>query len=284
MAKTYKMINLNILIDYVFDRFYKNNLDAYITSEKAEYFIYTHLTDQVIKPNLEIVKKTNKKAFFVDEFYRYVLFYNDNKIPVILIKKRKDLKEYHIYLDQKRQSPLDGIEYTIHQMIFMEMALSRGFLPIHASAFVFENKAILVSGPSGIGKTTLAKRMNNLFGYPILNDDKPLLRIENDLVVVYGSPFSGKESLNFNAVYPLGKLLFIEKGEKNEFIMISLKMAINEILKNIFRPENEDIWNLATDIATRIIKEDKIIKYACKNDNSAGYILQKYLKEVVYED
>ena len=64
----------------------------------------------------------------------------------------------------------------------MEMALNCGFIPIHASAFEYKNKAILITAPSGVGKSTLGSRMYNLYNLPIINDDKPLLRVENDCV------------------------------------------------------------------------------------------------------
>lgn len=270
----YHLIDIVIKIDYQFDTYYANNLYRYASTEEPTHFIVTHL--EIPKLTLPLKKKTLKKRFFEDDLYEYVLFVDDDEVSLNLIKRRKDFKEYHIYLNKDQQN-LEGIEYTIHQMVFMEMALNRGFLPIHASAFTYKNKAILISAPSGTGKSTLSKRMQTLFDFPIINDDKPLLRLEQNTIYVYSSPFSGKEALNENIKLPLGLIVFLEHG-KNTFRAISKKEAINEILKNVFRPKEDSLWNVALDIASRLIIEEKIIAYKASNDNEAAEGLLTHLK------
>ncbi|NLN50286.1 MAG: hypothetical protein GX149_01505 [Acholeplasmataceae bacterium] len=277
MINTYEMIDLTIYLKPAFDKYFKNNLEAYATTKKANYFIYTHLVAELEAPLLAEERRTEKRRFYRDKNFDYVMFVNEKELPLIIIKRRKDYQEYHVYLDQNRQKALPGIEYTIYQMIFMEIALERAFLPLHASAFVYKNKAILVSGPSGTGKSTLSRRMNRLYELIILNDDKPLLRLEGDKIMVYSSPFSGKEALNNNLVCPLGKIVFIAQGKENKFSKLSSKEAINELLKNMFRPESKEIWEVATIAANKIIKEDLLIQYDCLNEDSAAEQLKKYL-------
>lgn len=273
--RVYQMIGLNILIDYQFDRFYDANLDNYITDESPTHFIYTHL--EIPKINLPLVKQTLKKRFYEDAQHDYVLFVDEFDTPLNLIKRRKDFKRYDIYLN-KQQPHLDGIEYTIHQMVFLEMALHHGFISIHASAFEFRKKAILISAPSGVGKSTLSSRMNRLYDLAIINDDKPLLRVENNEILVYSSPFSGKEAKNLNKVLPLGMIIFLSHGN-NTFHFISEKEAINEIVRNIFRPNESSLWDLFTDIASRTIKDEQLIRYQASNEDEAAHILYTYLKE-----
>lgn len=278
---TYHMIDTTIEINYIFDRYYKDNLESYITKQNPIYIINTYLVDEIDVPNLKIINQTVRKKFFQDDLHDYALFHLPDKTPIILIKRQKDFKKYDIYLNKHKQSPLDGIEYTIHQTVFMEIALSRGFLPLHASAFLYKNKAILISGPSGTGKTTLSSRMNLLYGYEIINDDKPLLKVYDDQVYVYSSPFSGKEALNMNLNVPLGYIVFIAQGSENKFYPLTEKEAINELLRNMFRPDNAAIWDIALDVSSRVIHEEKMIRYACLNENSAGHTLENYLKEVI---
>ncbi|MDD2575471.1 MAG: hypothetical protein PHD47_03260 [Acholeplasmataceae bacterium] len=277
---TYKMIDLNILIDYKFNRFYKDNIEAYLTFDKPTHFIYTHLVDEVIEPKLPLTLQTDKRTFYEDSKNRYVVYHNAEKEPLILIKRSKDYTHYDIYLDQQKQAPLDGIEYTIHQMVFMEIAVENGFTPIHASAFSYQDKAYLVSAPSGIGKTTLAKRMARLYQAEIINDDKPLLKIKDNQLMVYSSPFSGKEAKNLNSVYPLGLIIFIEQGLTNEFKKLKTDEAINLILKNMFRPDKKTLWNNATVVMDKLIKENKVILYQVQNHDNAGISLKEYIDKV----
>lgn len=275
--RTYKMIGLNILIDYKFDTFYTGNIEAYLTLDKPEYFIYTHLVDSIDMPKLPLKNKTDKRTFYENETYEYVVYHNQKEEPLTLIQRRKDYKEYHIYLNQLTQAPLDGIEYTIHQMVFMEIAVEKGFTPIHSSAFTYHKKAYLISAPSGVGKTTLSKRMAKLYGSDIINDDKPLLKIVNDEIFVYSSPFSGKEAKNQNTIYPLGSIIFLEQSLRNEFRVLSNNEAINHLLKNTFRPDKKDLWENSITVMNKLIEDNKIVLYQCVNDNSSGVALKEYL-------
>lgn len=270
------MIGINLLIDNKFDNFYKNNLEQYKTDEEPTHFIYTHLS--IPKLELPVIKQTKKKRFYEDKDYEYVLFVDDNETPLNLIKRKKDFKKYEIYLN-KDQKNIAGIEYTIHQMVFLEMALNCGFLPIHASAFEYHRKAVLITAPSGVGKSTLGRRMYDLYNLPIINDDKPLLRVENEEILVYSSPFSGKESKNINTVLPLGLIVFLERGS-NKVKHIGAKEAINEISRNIFRPNELELWDIFVDIANRTIKDNMLIKYEASNTDEAAEVLYKYLKEI----
>lgn len=270
------MIGINLLIDNKFDNFYKNSLEKYETLEEPTHFIYTHLS--IPEVNLPVTKQTKKKRFYEDKDYDYVLFIDDNEVPLNLIKRKKDFTKYEIYLN-KEQKSIAGIEYTIHQMVFLEMALNRGFIPIHASAFEYRRKAVLITAPSGVGKSTLGRRMYNLYNLPIINDDKPLLRVENDQVLVYSSPFSGKESININTVLPLGLIVFLERGN-NKIKHLTAKEAINEISKNIFRPNELELWDIFADIANRTIKDNMLIKYEASNTDEAAEVLYQYLKEI----
>lgn len=269
------MIGLTIAINYQFDTFYQKNLENYQSNENPTHFITTHLYIPTL--NLPIIKQTLKKRFYTDDDHDYVLFVDNQETPLNLIKRRKDFKSYDIFMNPTQEN-LAGLEYTIHQMVFMEMAINHGFIPIHSSAFSYQGQAILITAPSGVGKSTLTRRMHRLYDVDIINDDKPLLRVENNQVLVYSSPFSGKEAKNINTVLPLGLIIFLNRGS-DQFKYIHEKEAINELVKNIFRPNEEALWDLFIDIANRTIQDEKVIKFEASNTDEAAKTLYTYLKE-----
>ena len=70
---------------------------------------------------------------------------------------------------------------------------------LHSSCVVYEDKAYLFSAPCGTGKSTHTQIWLKRFpGAYILNDDKPAIRIMEDGVYAFGTPFSGKTDLNVN--------------------------------------------------------------------------------------
>lgn len=66
-------------------------------------------------------------------------------------------------------------------------------IAIHSSCIVFKNQAVLFLGESGTGKSTHSRLwMEHIYGTELLNDDSPIIRIEDGAIWAYGSPWSGK--------------------------------------------------------------------------------------------
>ncbi len=89
---------------------------------------------------------------------------------------------------------------------------------IHACAVVWKGYAWLFTGPSGIGKTTMCMNWRRYLGdeIQILNGDMPLLMAEPyKQVMVYPSPWNGKENFGSLICAPLGGIIFLEQGEEN---------------------------------------------------------------------
>ena len=57
---------------------------------------------------------------------------------------------------------------------------------IHASTIFYNNKAVLFLGESGTGKYTYAFMGKTYSGTNILNDDSPIVKIENNQVNAFG--------------------------------------------------------------------------------------------------
>lgn len=73
------------------------------------------------------------------------------------------------------------------------MVLPYETVAVHSSCVVYDNGAVLFLGESGTGKSTHTRLWcENISGAFLLNDDSPIVRIENGKVWAYGSPWSGK--------------------------------------------------------------------------------------------
>ena len=87
----------------------------------------------------------------------------------------------------------------------------------HGSAFSLNGKGVLLSGESGAGKSTHARMWRERYGDEVLmiNDDKPILRIENGEARLYGSPWMGKHALGTNISAPLFALASVRRAGEN---------------------------------------------------------------------
>ena len=73
------------------------------------------------------------------------------------------------------------------------MTLPYQTVAIHSSCIVYKDKAILFLGESGTGKSTHTRLWREHIPEAVLlNDDSPIVRVEEEKIWAYGSPWSGK--------------------------------------------------------------------------------------------
>lgn len=118
------------------------------------------------------------KNEFIIRFMPCATFYvcNGNKI-IIQPEADADARDVRVYLFSS------VIAILLHQ---------RGWLPIHSSGIVVDNKAILFTANSGIGKSTIALALNKKFGYPLIADDIAVISENDRTPIIYSSFPSSK--------------------------------------------------------------------------------------------
>lgn len=112
---------------------------------------------------------------------------------------------------------------------------------LHASAIAVDGKAYLFSADSGVGKSTHTKLWQQVFGEDqvvIINDDKPALRLREGVWYAYGTPWSGKHTVNQNVCCPLAGICFLERGRKNKVEPYSKDDVVFRLLKQTYRPKD----------------------------------------------
>jgi len=114
------------------------------------------------------------------------------------------------------------------QLLFHE-----GFI-LHASAVAFRQRGVLFSADSGVGKSTHTRLWQKHFGrdaVPIINDDKPALRLENGRFYVYGNPFSGNSEENCDLKVPLHAIVFLQRDATNSIRPLTVEEALPLLLR-----------------------------------------------------
>ncbi|MDZ4196168.1 MAG: hypothetical protein U1C51_02840, partial [Candidatus Izemoplasmatales bacterium] len=129
------------------------------------------------------------------------------------------------------------MEYIWTGIIFLEIALSHGYTALHGSAICYKGKAIIFSAPSGTGKSTQTHLWTSLCKeITIINDDKPLLRVEEGIPLVYGTPWSGKDVVNHNISCPVLAIVFLRQETTNQIYPLSNDQIVVELIRNTYRP------------------------------------------------
>ncbi|MBR5614048.1 MAG: hypothetical protein IKW64_01920 [Clostridia bacterium] len=147
-----------------------------------------------------------------------------------------------------------------------------GFM-LHASAVVYENKAYLFSAPSGTGKSTHTTLWRKVFGEDktfILNDDKPVIRLEGEQIIVYGTPWSGKTDWNKNVGVPLQGICFLQRSKDNWIEPISAKDAAFGILNQTIRPQDSGSMSKLLELLDRLLQKATAYKMGCNMEDEAA--------------
>ncbi len=120
------------------------------------------------------------------------------------------------YQSTNALSPILGLDYVMMQHSCM-------FL--HSSLVRFQGKAVLFSGPSGIGKSTQAELWKQHLGAEILNGDKSCIASRSEGFYACGSPYAGSSDIFLPEEAPIAGIVLLQQGCKNQITRVSGRQA-----------------------------------------------------------
>lgn len=159
-------------------------------------------------------------------------------------------------------------EYLETLAIYRQLAgkmLYLNTLLFHGSAIAVDGEAVLFTAKSGTGKSTHTRIWRRVYGDRciMVNDDKPLLRITEDGVLVCGTPWDGKHKLSTNCALPLKAICILERGEENAIRQISVKEALPMLLQQCFRPSNPTDMAQMLKVINRLTEKLSFYRMQC---------------------
>jgi hypothetical protein len=283
MHKHIKIGDIYIDLTYQYQDYFSDKIDAYVSEDlNQSYKTMSIETVQTIDmPNRPITFRYKNRYKMASDRDTYIVTMSDKGD---LIKHKiyytHDFQTIRIYLNAKLGVRLAEYEYVLSGMLFFEMALKEGYLPIHASCIHYKDHTFLLSGPSKSGKSTQTEYFMKVYPQAvIINEDKPLIYFKNHRPYVIGSPWSGKHVINTNTERPLNYLFFIHKDENNDIINLNQQEKITQVFKNIHRPGDEDLVDQMMVIVNQIIQHVSIHQFNCINDQSSAKYLLNYMEE-----
>lgn len=166
----------------------------------------------------------------------------------------------------------DLAEYMIMGTTFYKGLLNYNGCLLHSSAVVIDDEAYLFSANCGTGKSTHTslwlKYLSEKNPY-ILNDDKPAIRIMEDGIYAYGTPFSGKHDINKNTRAKIKGICFIEQATTNSIKRIEPKEAVSLFFEQTVKRLTKEQMLKLLDIMDIILKEIPCYKLCCNMSEEA---------------
>ena len=131
---------------------------------------------------------------------------------------------------------------AIHSLL-AERLVEQNVLLMHGSALCMDGEAYIFTAPSGTGKSTHAQLWREAFGDRVwmINDDKPLIRVQDGKAMVYGSPWDGKHHLSRNASAPLRAILWLSQSAENRLKPMAKADAYQMLFRQSYSSKNAEI-------------------------------------------
>ena len=150
---------------------------------------------------------------------------------------------------------------------------------LHSSSIVINGSAIAFSAQSGTGKSTHTSIWQELYPETVIaNDDTPVIKFENGIPYLYGSPFAGTSGVNQNVSAPLKAVVFLHRGYENKIEKLSGARAISYFVNEIRKPPVPDYLELCMDFTEKILKSAPVYLLTCTPDERAVETVKNALK------
>lgn len=164
------------------------------------------------------------------------------------------------------------LERTALQRKLTEKLFTYDTQLFHGSVIAVDGQAYLFTAKSGTGKSTHTRLWREMLGdrAVMVNDDKPFLRVMEDRVLVYGSPWNGKHNLGTNICVPLKAVCLLERGQENEIRKISAEEALMMLFQQSSRPQQPDLLPKYMELLGRIANKAAFYRLACNMDPEAA--------------
>lgn len=157
-------------------------------------------------------------------------------------------------------------------LMYAFAAADKGTLLVHSSVIKNKGKGYLFLGKSGTGKSTHSNLwLKHIEGSELLNDDNPIIRIYDDEILVFGSPWSGKTPCYKNDSAQIGAFVQIKQAPENSIQRNRPLQAFAVLLPSMSAMKwDKQIYNSICNSVGRLIERVSLYSLRCRPDQEAA--------------
>lgn len=234
--------------------------------------------------NYEVIY-TNNQAFNYYSIYRdtddnLIWIQNDfNSNEILSFKISPSWKNVILTSDKTNTEGLYSMEY--YGKIFFYSIIRYGGIVLHGALMEYDNKGIIISAPSGTGKTTHARMWRDTQRALIINGDRALCRKMDGKWTGFGMPWCGTSGEYINRDVEISAIVVLEQAKENSVEKLDTLQAFNHMIPNITAPTWEkNLLNKAMDYLEDIVNEVPVYKLKCTPDIEAVEVLKKEIDKL----
>lgn len=147
-------------------------------------------------------------------------------------------------------------------------------LLMHSSVIGLNGEAVMFIGSSGTGKSTHSRLwLENVKDSELLNDDNPVVRVEDGKLFVYGTPWSGKTPCYRKVSMPVKAIVRLRQAPHNSITRVNGLYAYADLAGAVsFVRWERDVMDVATRLASQIAMSVPVFLMDCLPDAEAAVV------------
>lgn len=201
-----------------------------------------------------------------------------------VMQAARDFSVVRVYLCEEDKRAGHALS-SLLRIAYSQAVLYRNAVSIHASAVFCEDRAFLFMGKSGTGKSTHAALwLKYIPGTELLNDDNPTLRIVDNKVYAYGTPWSGKTPCYKPLSYPVGGMVRLKQAPANRFFRKKEVEAFIALFPGCsVIHQDAELRACLYDTLIRMVEQVPVGMLECRPDEEAAWLCRKTLLQATEE-
>ncbi len=116
------------------------------------------------------------------------------------------------------------------------IALYRDYIGLHGVTLSCGGQTVILSAPSGTGKTTLAGLLEENCGARVINGDFALLSVGESGAMFEPTPFCGTSRVFTDERVRVDRIVFLEQARENRWRELSGRQSMLRLMSNAFVP------------------------------------------------
>ena len=173
-------------------------------------------------------------------------------------------------------------EFCLSCMPISEALLEFNCCVFHAAAVRYRDRAWLLAGGSGVGKTTQCRGLLSADSncITVINGDKPVLEcLEDGSVMVHPSPWNGKEGLQGAAKARLAGIFMMMIGSENRLEELTKDKAGPLVFSSVFHSfRDTHVIKKAAEISEKITRSVPVRVMVCHDRQVGTRMLYECIK------
>ena len=145
---------------------------------------------------------------------------------------------------------------------------------LHAALIDCDGQGYAFAARSGVGKSTHIRLWRKNFGESVrvVNGDKPIVRVTEEGVFAFGTPWNGKEGYGENRGCPFRGVCFLERGDTNAIEDISPEDAAMRLFPQVYLPSDGEAVDKTLSLLDQFVDRLSFWRLRCNMEDEAARV------------